>query len=48
MPEQTAYNTGNPFKVIKMVKSDTKRSYCFKQAIIRKEKVNDFFSSSKS
>tara|TARA_B100001750_G_C15461229_1_gene574433 strand:+ start:952 stop:1113 length:162 start_codon:yes stop_codon:yes gene_type:complete len=35
-------------KVIKMVKSRSNGAYSFKKAIVRKEKVESFFSSSKS
>ena len=35
-------------KVVKMIKSKSTGKYFFKQSIIRKEKVNDFFSSSES
>ena len=35
-------------KVVKMVKSKSNGAYSFKKAIVRKEKVESFFSSSKS
>jgi hypothetical protein len=34
----------NLTKVIKMVKSDKTGAYAFKESIVTKEKVNDFFT----